>query len=1015
MNRMAWLFVCALACAAHAEAANRTVCRSGCQYTSLQTAINDAVPGDVILLRAGETFTGNVILKAKSSSATQFITIRSDAPDSSFPGSTTRLVPQGEAGANVARSALPRLVGFGGTYKSTPVVRTAPGAHHYRLMFLEIDGTGNVGYETLVQLGENSSNQTSVSGSPHHFVLDRVYLHGHATKGMKRGIALDCRNCVVTNSYISDIKSLSDSQAIAVVNGAGPFRIENNYLEASGENILFGGSDPKTTNLVPSDITIRHNYFFKPLSWRNAVLATPSRVTTSAGSSGRLAAATHYFKVVAVMSTGGATVVSGPSTEVAVTTGSNGSVAMSWSAVSGADSYRVYRGTRSGSQSVYLSTTGTSLTYTGSSESSGSPKSSGSRWTSKNLLEFKNGQRALIEGNRFENNWDGFQQGYAIVLTPRNQSNSAPWSVVRDITFINNRVLNVAAGINILGTDYTYPSQRFQNLAVRNNVFEIDTAMGGTGLFMTMSSGPLNITVDHNTIIHTGKIVNVGGPAVSGFTYTNNMSRHNTYGVQGQGYGIGLSTLNHYFPGHVFKGNVLAGGNPSLYPSGNYFPTAAQFNAAFVNAGAGDYKILSGASLGGAPTTVGVAMPALKAAEDGAASGSSWASTPPPSTEPPPTTGETTPLPTGWQSDDIGNPGAGGAAGYSGTTFSVSGGGADIWGTLDEFRYAYRSLSGNGTVIARVASLSGPDVWTKAGVMIRATDDPRSAQASMFVSVGRGLAFQRRSATSATSEHTSGGAGVAPRWVRIERVGNVVTASTSTDGRSWHTVGQDTVTLPTNVLVGLAVTSHEDGRLATATFDNVSVTGSTSASALPSGWTSRDIGSTGAAGSAVANSGKYTVKGSGEDVWGTSDAFHFAFRTLAGDGDVVARVSGVTGTESWTKVGVMMRTTTDAGAPQAFMLLSAGKGAAFQRRTVAGGISESTSGGGATAPRWVKLTRRGTTITASISSDGSAWTKVGSDTFSIGDSLLVGLAVTSHRAGALATGTFDNVQIASVP
>src|SRR6185503_12890321 len=130
-----------------------------------------------------------------------------------------------------------------------------------------------------------------------------------------------------------------------------------------------------------------------------------------------------------------------------------------------------------------------------------------------------------------------------------------------------------------------------------------------------------------------------------------------------------------------------------------------------------------------------------------------------------------------------------------------------------------------------------------------------------------------------------------------------------------------------------------------------------------------------------------------------------------GDGDIVARVAGVAGDHAWAKVGVMMRTTLDAGAPQAFMLISAGKGAAFQRRTVAGGVSVSTSGGNRTAPEWVKLSRRGTTITASVSSDGQAWTTIGSDTFSIGDSLLVGLGVSSHDSTTLATGTFDNITV----
>src|SRR4051794_26298910 len=135
------VFVCLLVCvgalSGAAEAATRTVCASGCDYSNLQTAINDAVGGDVVLLRAGETFVGNFILRSKSSSSTSFITIRSDAPDSSLPADGVRLIPEGKPGANVTSSALPRLLGQGGAYKSTAVIRTEPGAHHYRLQFLD--------------------------------------------------------------------------------------------------------------------------------------------------------------------------------------------------------------------------------------------------------------------------------------------------------------------------------------------------------------------------------------------------------------------------------------------------------------------------------------------------------------------------------------------------------------------------------------------------------------------------------------------------------------------------------------------------------------------------------------------------------------------------------------------------------------------------------------------------------------------------------------------------------------
>src|SRR6185295_10756602 len=81
--------------------------------------------------------------------------------------------------------------------------------------------------------------------------------------------ALNSASTTIANSYISDIKSAQeDAQAIMGANGPGPYLIVNNYLEASGENILFGGADPFIQNLVPSDITIQQNYITKPLSWR---------------------------------------------------------------------------------------------------------------------------------------------------------------------------------------------------------------------------------------------------------------------------------------------------------------------------------------------------------------------------------------------------------------------------------------------------------------------------------------------------------------------------------------------------------------------------------------------------------------------------------------------------------------------------------------------------------------------------------------------------------------------------
>jgi len=252
------------------------------------------------------------------------------------------------------------------------------------------------------------------------------------------------------------------------------------------------------------------------------------------------------------------------------------------------------------------------------------------------------------------------------------------------------------------------------------------------------------------------------------------------------------------------------------------------------------------------------------------------------------------------------------------------------------------------------------------------------------------------------------GAGTAPRWLKLSRVGQTITASASLDGRTWTVVGRDTFTMPSTVFVGLAASSHDVTRLATGTFANVAIS-------TASGWRSQDIGAVGQLGSASESAGVFTVRGAGADIWGTADAFHFMYRPLTGDGTIVAEVTSVLGTQAWTKVGVMIRATTQPGSAHAFMLVSTAKGLAFQRRTVAGGVSTHTSGGAGTAPRWVKLTRVGQTITASASVDGRTWTLVGRDTFTMPSSVLVGLAATSNDVTRLATGTFAHVALSTPP
>jgi hypothetical protein len=188
-------------------------------------------------------------------------------------------------------------------------------------------------------------------------------------------------------------------------------------------------------------------------------------------------------------------------------------------------------------------------------------------------------------------------------------------------------------------------------------------------------------------------------------------------------------------------------------------------------------------------------------------------------------TGEPAPapasLPSGWSNRDIGVPSLAGSAGHANGTFTVKGSGADIWNAADEFHYAWRTMTGNGTITARVATLTKPDDRTKAGVMIRETLNANSKHAAMVVNVSKGLQFLRRIATGGETTGNAVGTGSTPKWVRLTRSGSTFRGYWSADGVSWTLVGTQTISMTSTVQVGLAVTSHADGMLATATFTDV--------------------------------------------------------------------------------------------------------------------------------------------------------------------------------------------------
>src|SRR5688572_22754068 len=438
---------------------------------NLQTAINNAVAGDVIEIEANATFIGPFTLPNKAGAS--HITIRSQS-HASLPVDT-RVAPS-------QSTLMPKLVTNLG---NVPALLTAHSAHHYTLIGIEMTfSSASVQGFNLVELGDGTTAQDQIGEVANNLILDRCYIHGLPTSQVRRGIALNSSATTIKNCYISDIHMVGfEAQAICGWNGLGDFLIENNYVEGAGENLMMGGATGGLgSTQSPDGIQILRNHFKKPLSWY------PN-----------------------------------------------------------------------------------------------DPSYAGIHWSVKNILELKHGKNVLIEGNLFEGSWVDGQIGFAIVVTPR-PSDTGSAAVIEDVIFRNNLIRDAAGGINISGRDDTssgFLDTRTKRVTLLNNVWDnINSAQfGGNGRLYQIHNGTEDVTIDHNTAIHTNQIIVSDSAASTGFVFRNNIQRHNEFGVFGSGAGVGNSTLTTYFPGAVFVKNVMSkedsapGNVESLYPADNFFPT----------------------------------------------------------------------------------------------------------------------------------------------------------------------------------------------------------------------------------------------------------------------------------------------------------------------------------------------------------------------------------------------------------------------------------------------------------
>lgn len=242
---------------------------------NLQNAIDTAKCGDVLQLQSGTTFRGLFRLPNKPCDDSHWIIMRVSSTE--LPSEGSRMTPcyagvkavpgRPDFHCSIARNATARIE-FDGPGDSGPILFLS-GANHYRLIGLEIT-RAKPQFHMRHLIAPDKPDSTA-----DHLVFDRLWVHGTGEDETKDGVHLSGTTYVaIVDSYFSDLHciarsgSCTDAQAISGGTGdapGGPYKIENNFLEASGENIMFGGGPGSST---PSDIEIRHNHFFKPLRWK---------------------------------------------------------------------------------------------------------------------------------------------------------------------------------------------------------------------------------------------------------------------------------------------------------------------------------------------------------------------------------------------------------------------------------------------------------------------------------------------------------------------------------------------------------------------------------------------------------------------------------------------------------------------------------------------------------------------------------------------------------------------------
>lgn len=343
-----------------------------------------------------------------------------------------------------------------------------------------------------------------------------------------------------------------------------------------------------------------------------------------------------------------------------------------------------------------------------------------------------------------------------------------------------------------------------------------------------------------------------------------------------------------------------------------------------------------------------------------------------------------------WTPLDVGQVGIPGSEAQAGDEIIVTGSGADIAGAEDEFHFTAVKTTGDCDIQTEVTYVEDTSKWAKAGLLIRETPATDSAYAAIFVTANNGISFQFRATNGTKYAYLNSGGKAAPYWLRLVRIGNLFAGYISINGSAWSQLGTSReILMPPLVYSGLAVTSHDNQTLCTATFSN------TSLASLPSPWHKADLGNGGFTGIATHSAGSYDIVASGAGFRADNDSACYIYQDTAGDVALSAEraylTKGACGAGA-----LMIRETLNPNSRFAAIMIDSDRRITFVQRADTGGAVRAANTAYPPAAAWLRLARAGTVFTAAYSSDGQSWTTLDHLRMDMANSFSIGFCAFSH-------------------